>query len=555
MNSLNMNYLIFILMVMLAYTKSSQGTPKQTPHKNTQLTHRKNSLNHKNMQKGSGRGEHSHSHSAGKNQKVSLVNFTSLERKLQQYIIRESHPMVRPVVDMNQPVNVTFGFSLVQIVKLDEHQQSITMKIWLRMKWINEFMTWDPHEWGNITHSRVQPQTVWTPDIFLEEDVGEEVTSGVHSQKIAILITSDGQHEWMVPVMLQSACKVDVSMFPFDIQNCKLVFTPWTHNQLELDLLIEDKAIFTKHYVESSEWKFISVTKKVNSMIYTCCPTPFVNMEYVFTLQRRPQYYIHNLVTPCILQMIIILSTFFLPLESGERVGVVITIILVFAVYLQVLRESLPESSSSTPLLSKFFIIIMVESSCLLIATCLVLNIHFKGIERYAGRVPQWARTIFLDHIAARLCINTSKSEGNVSRKTRSKASKKKNNKSDIIHLVDDESGFISPDGDKNRVTCRNYVFDDDREILLRSIENPYHLESLPNTQHILSTNGEYPLLNEVRIIRQGIMDWSKKNEIVDEWTVLAKVLDRLCFVVFLITYLLTSTVMLLPAYVLLHSE
>ena len=71
-------------------------------------------------------------------------------------------------------------------------------------------------------------------------------------------------------------------------------------------------------------------------MKYVCCPVPYVNVEFVFTLQRRPLYYIYNLMVPCILQIVIILSTFFLPFESGERVGVVITIILVFAVYLQV---------------------------------------------------------------------------------------------------------------------------------------------------------------------------------------------------------------------------
>ena len=465
--------------------------------------------------------------------------------------------MVRPVLNMDNPVKVIFGFTLVQIVNLDEHQQSITMKIWLRMKWINEFMTWDPEEWGNIAHSRVQPHNVWTPDIFLEEDVGDQVTAGLHGQTIPILINSNGEHEWMVPVMLQSACKVDVAMFPFDIQSCKLVFTPWTHNQLELDLLIENKEIFTKHYVESSEWKFLSVTKKVNSMIYTCCPTPFINMEYVFKLQRKSLYYIHNLITPCVMQMVIILSTFFLPLESGERVGVVITIILVFAVYLQLLRESLPESSSSTPLLSQFFVIVMAESSCLLIATCFILNIHFKGIESNAGRVPSWARTVFFKHVPAMLHMNTSIPGEKVTRVPISKSPKKKTSKSMIIHLVDDKSGFISPEDDNSNVTCRNYVFQDGREKLLRSVENPYpyHLESLRNTQHIISTNGEDPLLNEVRMIRQVVRERNKRNDIMDEWTLLAKVLDRLCFIVFLITYTLTSIVMLVPAYVMVNGE
>ena len=45
----------------------------------------------------------------------------------------------------------------------------------------------------------------------------------------------------MVPEMLQSACRVDVTNFPFDRQKCRLVFTPWTHTQRELDMRIEDK--------------------------------------------------------------------------------------------------------------------------------------------------------------------------------------------------------------------------------------------------------------------------------------------------------------------------
>ena len=95
---------------------------------------------------------------------------------------------------------------------------------------------------------------------------------------------------------------------------------------------------------------------QVNSMKYVCCPVPYVNVEFVFTLQRRPLYYIYNLMVPCILQIVIILSTFFLPFESGERVGVVITIILVFAVYLQVRNICLQILILSYPILPEIYI-------------------------------------------------------------------------------------------------------------------------------------------------------------------------------------------------------
>ena len=51
-------------------------------------------------------------------------------------------------------------------------------------------MKWEPSEWKNITHTRIQPHHVWTPDIFLEEDVGASVTSGLHSHKTSVIIYS-----------------------------------------------------------------------------------------------------------------------------------------------------------------------------------------------------------------------------------------------------------------------------------------------------------------------------------------------------------------------------
>ena len=39
----------------------------------------------------------------------------ALERKLQLHLLQYSHPMIRPVYDSNDPVVVTFGFSLTQV--------------------------------------------------------------------------------------------------------------------------------------------------------------------------------------------------------------------------------------------------------------------------------------------------------------------------------------------------------------------------------------------------------------------------------------------------------
>ena len=78
---------------------------------------------------------------------------------------------VRPVLDKRDPVNVQFGFELIHLVNVDESSQSIQVKVWLRMKWMNQLMRWDPKKWG-INQTRVNPGDIWTPDIYLMEDIG-----------------------------------------------------------------------------------------------------------------------------------------------------------------------------------------------------------------------------------------------------------------------------------------------------------------------------------------------------------------------------------------------
>ena len=75
-------------------------------------------------------------------------------------------------------VVVTFGYELVHIVSIVESEQTVTQKIWLRMSWMNEFMTWNPKDFGGVSQTRLDMASVWTPDLFLQEDVSSDMSTG-----------------------------------------------------------------------------------------------------------------------------------------------------------------------------------------------------------------------------------------------------------------------------------------------------------------------------------------------------------------------------------------
>lgn len=50
------------------------------------------------------------------------------------------------------------------------------------------------------------------------------------------MVEPNGNVFWPVPTKLQSSCKVDVTYFPFDSQECSLKFGSWTYDGYQVDI-------------------------------------------------------------------------------------------------------------------------------------------------------------------------------------------------------------------------------------------------------------------------------------------------------------------------------
>lgn len=77
----------------------------------------------------------------------------------------------------------------------------------------------------------------------------------------------------------------------------------------------------------------------------------------------------------------LVLVSFFIPVESGERIGLCATILLAVSVYLLVVTDQLPEQSDTLPLIGVYYIAIMFEIGLALAASVLVLRTHHATSE------------------------------------------------------------------------------------------------------------------------------------------------------------------------------
>lgn len=242
-----------------------------------------------------------------------------------------------------------------------------------------------------------------------------------------VVIQHDGQITWDSPAITKSSCRVDVSFFPFDAQQCRFTYGSWTYNGNQLDILNALESADLADLVENVEWEILGMPAKKNIIQYGCCADPYPDVTYTLQLKRRASFYVFNLLIPCVMISFLAPLGFYLPADSGEKVSLGVTVMLALTVFQLLVAEIMPPSEN-VPLIGKgsrkgfiscgvlcdvdfsilysaagkYYIATMTMITASTALTIFIMNIHHCGPD--AKPVPKWAKTVILQYMA-RLCF------------------------------------------------------------------------------------------------------------------------------------------------------
>ena len=93
-------------------------------------------------------------------------------------------------------------------------------------------------------------------------------------------IYPDGTVYYNFPSVLKSLCKVDVTYFPWDIQQCKLKFGSWAHHGWDLNISATLPEGDTSSYMSNGEWAIVGVPAVRHELMYGCCPEPYPDVTF-----------------------------------------------------------------------------------------------------------------------------------------------------------------------------------------------------------------------------------------------------------------------------------
>ncbi|XP_022321062.1 neuronal acetylcholine receptor subunit alpha-10-like [Crassostrea virginica] len=457
------------------------------------------------------------------------------------------HKDIRPVCDLDSPVQVRLGIAVRQIINLNEPKQIIEINAWIRLRWNDCHMRWNVSRYG-VGHFVVPYNKVWVPDITLYDNVDSQLL-GLKDYRPAI--HSDGSMVYNFPTIISSLCKVDVTYFPFDKQVCRLQFGSWAHNGFELNVSgISDQADLSA-FVESVEWEVKSVPMVRNVLYYKCCPEPYPDVTFYLTMRRKSLFYLMNLVFPCILISTVACLGFILPPDSGEKVSLEITVLLSLAVFLMVVSETMPPSSETFPYIGVYFTcaMLLVSMSCLM--TVVVLNLHFKGSN--GKKVPQYMRSIF--GILAKLVFfkirTNDPAEHRVSVKERrvthhdNHAYEHTNGNAQGTSNYDRRRSFLHNGFHHLNETAVTELVDDTRNTE-EAVSDDRKGESSSTSEIVSCVKQQLSLLSNIELI---IRKKRKMAESVEEWQTMAQIMDRVFLVFFALVSLISSLTFLINSY------
>ncbi|XP_063351761.1 5-hydroxytryptamine receptor 3A-like isoform X2 [Pelmatolapia mariae] len=309
---------------------------------------------------------------------------------------------IRPVVNITTVTNVGLFLTVFGIMGVDEKDQLLTTFLWQDVEWENEFTKWDPEECGT---SRISvPRTnLWVPDIIINEIMDENTAPKVPYT----YLLSDGTVSDSQPIKAITSCRLDIYLFPFDIQNCTLSFNSFTlsSNDLQLHLAGTPERMF--EYSKSmmatmGEWELIGIAVKKYTLPSTASGFDDI-IHFYISLRRQPMIYVVNLLLPSCFLITVDLFSFILPPNTVDRSVFKMTLILGYTVFLLIMNDLLPITENNLPLINVFLSMCLAMMVASLLETIVITN-FLCGSSNYS-RAPRWIRVLVLKILGRLVCL------------------------------------------------------------------------------------------------------------------------------------------------------
>ncbi|CAF1133196.1 unnamed protein product, partial [Didymodactylos carnosus] len=246
----------------------------------------------------------------------------------------------------------------------------ITMNVNFELRWCDSLLIWNTSEYPCILSPDKQnsqiffnAKEIWTPDIT---PINSPATLA-KDQKLnyPVLSVCSDNIRWNYPEKLQTFCEINVKYFPFDRQRCSILLqsTIYDSSQMKLKTLYNFVRLY--NYIKT-EYSIIDASIHEIDLYNMYHKRNFSTLRIDIELERFSRFYTFKIVLPYFIISSLALFSFCLPIDTGEKVTLTVSVLLSLTIYLQLISDYVPKTEQGVCTLTLYcnFVFILVFLSC-----------------------------------------------------------------------------------------------------------------------------------------------------------------------------------------------
>ena len=186
-----------------------------------------------------------------------------------------------PMVD-NQPVKVTVGLFLSNLIDVDEVKETFHISGYLFMTWKDPRLAFSPR--GGDTDRSYNPDSIWVPRVFL-------VNAVVQREKTNVNISGnpDGTIHYLELFKAELTTSFYLEPFPFDTESLEIFVEPFLDERNTMTLEYDKQAggVGTEPFVELAQWKILGISGTGRRHAIGSTGKEISELEINLVVQRR----------------------------------------------------------------------------------------------------------------------------------------------------------------------------------------------------------------------------------------------------------------------------
>ncbi|CAC5407623.1 CHRNN [Mytilus coruscus] len=311
-------------------------------------------------------------------------------KKLYTDLFTDYTKEILPTADQSKPLVVGVTFFMASFNSFTEVEETISLTAVVNMNWTDPALMWNPTLYGNVNSITINPKDLWLAQLFLTNTVDSMNPIG-DDTKFYPTIVYTGEVIYNHGGILKAKCPTDISKFPFDTQTCTLQLITWGFVQSNLLLSSNSDKARLDFFAAHSDWDLLEYTTIVKKE-----PSGYSMLNVKLTFKREPLYFTVMIILPTLLFSLLNPLVFVLPVESGERVSLSMTILLSYAIFLTLVSASIPASSNPMCVLLIAMIAIISISGVIVIGSIINAKYFYLENDENIGMVMKYFTKLWL---------------------------------------------------------------------------------------------------------------------------------------------------------------